>query len=149
MVQGTAQDRMALAGGRGFAVAASCDADRSLGAPAAPLDIARLLAAVAAKETGLRWDGRPGPGGELSAWQITETVWRQHCKAPFAQAATDHQLAREVAERHIHWLIAQIERRGLPVTPQRVATAWHFGLSHVARRTPWGREVANLYHDLP
>jgi hypothetical protein len=37
----------------------------------------------------------------------------------------------------------------LAVTPERVATAWHFGLSHADRRSDWGAEVANLYCDLP
>lgn len=107
-----------------------------------------MVEALGMKETGIAWSGRPGPCGELSRYQLTATVWRQHCLAPFAMAATDPDLARLVAERHVRWLIAQIRRAGLVVTPQRVATAWHFGISHAAERTRWGLEVAALYQDL-
>jgi hypothetical protein len=121
-----------------------------LGCPLrAEIDVGREIDALAMKETGLRWDGRPGLCGELSAWQITEKVWRQHmAPAPFSDAR-EPALARVCALRHVRWLIAQIERRGLAVTPQCVATAWHFGLSRAARSTEWGLEVANLYNDLP
>ena len=120
-----------------------------LAAPArAEVDVPRLVDALGMKETGLRWDGQPGPAGEMSAWQITEGVWRQHmAPRPFSDAR-DPALARECALKHVRWLIAQIQRRGLAVTPQRVATAWHFGISHAARRTTWGMEVANLYFDI-
>jgi hypothetical protein len=121
----------------------------AISASAAEIDVSRFLEAIAAKETGLRWDGQPGPCGELSRYQITETVWRQHmAPAPFA-LARDPAQARTCAVKHLHWLIAQIERHGLAVTPQHVATAWHFGLSRAGRRSQWGIEVANLYRDLP
>ena len=120
-----------------------------IAASAAELDVPCFVDVLPLKETGLRWDGRPGLCGELSAWQITETVWRQHmAPAPFSDAR-EPALARVCALRHVRWLVAQIERRGLVVTPQRVATAWHFGLSRAARSTEWGLEVANLYNDLP
>ena len=121
-----------------------------LSAPArvADLDIPRLVDALRMKESGLGWNGRPGPGGELSAWQITECVWRQHMMPlPFSEAH-DPELAHACAVKHVRWLVAQIERHSLVVTPQRVATAWHFGISHAAERTEWGMEVANLYFDI-
>lgn len=115
----------------------------------AEIDISRFLEAIAFKETGTGWDGRPGPSGELSRYQITETVWRQHMGTlPFA-AARDPVMARTCAQRHIRWLIAGIDRRSLAVTPQRVATVWHYGLSRARRQTQWGLELANLYSDLP
>lgn len=120
-----------------------------LGCPLrAEIDVGRMIDALAMKETGLRWDGHPGLRGELSAWQITETVWRQHMEAEAFFDACVPALARVCALRHVRWLVAQIERRGLAVTPQRVATAWHFGLSHAAHSTEWGLEVGNLYQDL-
>jgi hypothetical protein len=121
-----------------------------LGAPArAELDVGRLVDALGMKETGLRWDGQPGPAGELSSYQITERVWRQQmAPRPFSEAR-DPALARACAVKHVRWLIAQIRGRGLTITPQRVATAWHFGISHAAQRTEWGMEAANLYNDLP
>ncbi len=115
----------------------------------AEIDVPRLVDALGMKETGLRWDGNPGPAGELSAYQITERVWRQHmAPRPFSHAR-DPALARVCAVKHVAWIVTQLRRRGLAVTPARVATVWHYGLSHAARRTQWGIEVANLYHDLP
>jgi hypothetical protein len=115
----------------------------------ADVDVPRLLEALRMKETGLRWNGQPGPAGELSDYQLTAGVWRQHmAPRPFSEAR-DPALARACAVKHLRWLIAQIQCRGLTITPQRVATAWHFGISHAARRTTWGLEAANLYHDLP
>jgi hypothetical protein len=114
----------------------------------ADVDVPRLLEALRMKETGLRWDGQPGPAGELSDYQLTAGVWRQHmAPRPFSEAR-DPALARTCAVKHIDWLVAQIQRRGLTITPQRVATAWHFGISHAARRTRWGMEAANLYYDI-
>jgi len=121
----------------------------AIAARAAEIDMPRFLQVLAMKETGLGWNGRPGPCGELSAWQITETVWRQHmAPRPFRQAR-DPALARACAVKHLAWLIAGIGNRGLELTPARLATAWHFGLSHAGRRSEWGTEVAGLYFDRP
>jgi len=107
-----------------------------------------MAGALRMKETGVAWDGKPGPAGEFSAFQLTEPTWRQHmAPLPFSQAR-DPALARACAVKHLRWLVEQIQRRGLPVTPQLVATCWHYGLSHATKRTQWGLEVANLYHDL-
>ncbi len=132
---------------RFFALCAFCAA--ALQSTSAAVEVCRLADALALKETGRAWDGRPGPCGELSDYQITAAVWRQHMPwLPFT-AARDPALARACALKHLGWLVAEIERRGLVVTPQRVATAWHFGLGRAAHSTEWGREVANLYFDLP
>lgn len=103
-----------------------------------------LADALAQKETGAGWDGRPGPKGELSRYQITEIVWRQHSTEPFAQARIESK-ARDVALAHLEWLAAQIRRAGQRVTVERLATCWHFGASHARRSSAWGTEVANLY----
>jgi hypothetical protein len=120
-----------------------------LGAPArADLDVPRMVDALGMKETGLRWDGQPGPVGELSAYQLTERVWRQQmAPRPFSEAR-DPALARACAVKHVRWLIAQIQGRGLIITPQRVATCWHYGITWAGRRTEWGMEAANLYSDI-
>jgi hypothetical protein len=118
-------------------------------APIDNIDIPRMLECLAMKETGTGWNGRPGPCGELSRWQITETVWRQHMAPLPFRKARDPLLAKTCACMHLAWLSVQIERRHLPVTPGRLATVWHFGMSHAARSSEWGLEVANLYNDLP
>ena len=115
----------------------------------AEIDVARMVDVLAMKETGVRWAGQPGPTGELSAWQITEPVWRQHMAPRQFGEARDPVLARACAVKHVRWLIAQIERRGQVATPERVATCWHFGPGHARRPSRWGTDVANLYQDRP
>ena len=108
------------------------------------IDQGRLAEALAQKETGGIWDGRPGPAGELSRYQITERVWRQHSAEPFAQARVEAK-ARAVALAHLDWLAVQIRASGQAVTVERLATCWHFGWTHARRRSVWGTEVENLY----
>lgn len=112
---------------------------------AAPLDIQRFLNALAQVETGARWDGRPGPAGELSAWQIRKETWRQHTGAPFRLAATNAALAEVIAIEHITWLELELGRRGLPVTPAAVATCWNGGLGRAGQWSDFGQRVENLY----
>ena len=113
----------------------------------AQVDVERLVDVLAIKETGTRWTGRPGPVGELSAWQITEPVWREHMAPRPYDEARDPALARACAVAHVRWLITQIERRGQPATPERVATCWHFGPGHARRPSQYGADVANLYEE--
>ena len=114
-------------------------------AAAETLDLQRFLNALAAVETGVRWDGRPGPAGELSAWQIRKETWRQHTCAPFHLAATNPALAEVIAIEHITWLELELGRRGLPVTPAAVATCWNGGLGRAGQWTDFGQRVENLY----
>ena len=48
----------------------------------AEIDVVRMVDVLAMKETGTRWGGQRGPVGELSAWQITEPVWREFMAQP-------------------------------------------------------------------
>lgn len=116
----------------------------AVAAPLQGIDADRLAEALAQKETGTGWNGRPGAAGELSRWQITPVVWRQHSREPFAEAR-DPAKARVVALRHLEWLADQITRAGQRVTVERLATCWHFGASRARRASVWGTEVANLY----
>ncbi len=109
----------------------------------------REAEALAQKETGLRWDGRPGKFGELSRWQITPAVWAQHSSEPFETAARVEAKAHAVALKHLAWLTAQLVKAGIDPTAERLATCWHYGLSRKQRGSVWGQEVANLYEVLP
>ena len=120
-------------------------ASASAAAPLQGIDTDRLLEALAQKETGARWDGRPGPVGELSRWQITPVVWAQHSREPFADAARVESKARAVALAHLEWLGGRLVAAHVAVTVERLATTWHFGASYARRRTSWGTEVSNLY----
>lgn len=113
---------------------------------ARPLDQARLLESIAQKEVGGIWDGRPGPCGELSRYQISFAVWIQHSREPFAEARNEAK-ARAVALKHLAWLRAQIAARHQGPSVERIATCWHFGAGHAGRKSEWGELVANLYRD--
>lgn len=115
----------------------------------AETDLARLADALAHKETGLGWSGRPGRVGELSRYQLTRICWAQHSREPFDIAARDEAKARAVALAHLAWLRSQLAARGIAATPERLATVWHSGLRHARRSSEWGQQVANLYGVTP
>ena len=75
---------------------------------------------------------RPGPFGELGAYQFRETTWRIHTKAPFAQAL-NRQTSDQVAILHYDWLKRGLEQARLPVTSYNIALAWNGGLNAVLR----------------
>lgn len=75
---------------------------------------------------------KPGPCGELGAYQFRESTWRMHTQVPFRQAV-DRQHADAVAIRHYEWIKRGLVRAGLPVTPYHVALAWNGGLTATVR----------------
>ena len=75
---------------------------------------------------------RPGPFGELGAYQFRETTWRIHTKVPFAQAL-DRQMSDQIAIRHYDWLKRGLEQARVPVTSYNIALAWNGGLNAVVR----------------
>ncbi len=75
---------------------------------------------------------KPGPCGELGAYQFREGTWRMHTQVPFRQAI-DRKHADAVAIRHYEWIKRGLVRAGLPVTPYHVALAWNGGLSATLR----------------
>ncbi|HEY0966965.1 MAG TPA: hypothetical protein VGD88_06220 [Opitutaceae bacterium] len=115
---------------------------------AQPLNQERFLYAVRQVETGNGWDGTPGRHGEVSHWQITPGVWRQHTALPFS-LARDPAHAKAVAAKHARWLAAGLQRAGYTPTPARVGTAWNVGLEGFLRSggriTDHGQRIANLY----
>jgi len=105
----------------------------------------KFLESLAMKETGLRWDGKPGPCGELSKWQILEMVWIEEMPGvPFSEARNED-VARVCVLRHIERLCASIRAAHIKPTAERIATCWHYGASHRRHASVWGTEVQNLY----
>ena len=102
-----------------------------------------FLEALAMKETGMGWDGRPGPCGELSKWQITEEAWHEEMPGVPFDRARDGDRARECVLKRLE----RFRRHGV-TTVEGLATCWHFGLSHRRAPSSWGQEVANLYGEL-
>ena len=92
---------------------------------------------------------RPGPRGELGAYQFRAQTWRMHTTAPFAHAL-DRAASDEIAVRHYEWLRANLERAGRPATPYAIGLAWNGGLEAALRgRSPraahaYAERVANL-----
>jgi hypothetical protein len=77
---------------------------------------------------------RPGPRGELGAYQFRQATWRMHTKTPFQQAL-DRETSDRVAVRHYDWLKRGLEQAGLPVTTYNIALAWNGGLAAVIAGT--------------
>lgn len=114
----------------------------------AATDIPRLADCIALAESSAR-DSAIGPAGELSRYQISEIVWRQHRPGiPFARAA-DPQEARAVTLEHLGWL----DRHATDRSAYGLAMRWNGGLARVERgdaeprHRDFGRRVSNLYYD--
>ena len=85
---------------------------------------------------------RPGPRGELGAYQFRAETWRMHTAEPFARAL-DRASSDRVAERHYEWIRRGLARAGLPASPYNIALAWNSGLGAVVSgRAP---RVAHRY----
>lgn len=96
---------------------------------------------------------RPGPAGELGAYQFRERTWRMHTTEAFTMAL-DRQASDVVAVKHYDFLKRQLERAGIAATPYRIALAWNGGLSAALRnRAPaaardYAQRVAHLAREL-
>lgn len=130
--------------------------------PLAALFIA-LLSSVASAEAASRWATleaihrlenprnlpRPGPRGELGAYQFRSSTWRMHTTIPF-QRALDKGASDVVAVKHYEWLKRGLEAANVPATSYNIALAWNGGLSAViAGRSPlvahdYAQRAANL-----
>jgi hypothetical protein len=77
----------------------------------------------------------PGSFGELGAYQFREQTWKMHTMAPFSRAL-DRRSSDAVAVKHYDWIKAELERRGLEVTPYNIALAWNGGIRAVTGGHP-------------
>jgi hypothetical protein len=75
---------------------------------------------------------RPGPFGELGAYQFRESTWRTYTTVPFTQAL-DRRASDKVAVQHYEWLKHGLVRNGIDVTPYNIALAWNGGLAATVR----------------
>lgn len=81
---------------------------------------------------------RPGPRGELGAYQFRRSTWLMHTDEPF-ERALDRATADVVAQRHYEWIKRGLRRAKLPTSPYFIALAWNGGLSATVR----GRTAAS------
>jgi hypothetical protein len=77
----------------------------------------------------------PGIYGELGAYQFREETWKMHTQAPFSRAL-DRRSSDVVAVKHYEWIKSELERRGISVTPYRIALAWNGGIRAVLTDRP-------------
>lgn len=75
---------------------------------------------------------RPGPHGELGAYQFREKTWRTYTSVPFA-AANNRAESDAVAIRHYEWLKERLTRGGFEPTPYNIALAWNGGVAATIR----------------
>lgn len=71
---------------------------------------------------------RPGPFGELGAYQFRVSTWRMHTTVPFSRAL-DRETSDRVAVQHYEWLKSRLEAAGKPATPYNIALAWNGGVA--------------------
>jgi hypothetical protein len=92
---------------------------------------------------------RPGPCGELGAYQFRATTWRAYTTEPFARAL-DRTLSDYVAARHYDWLKQRLEVARVPATTYNIALAWNGGVrAAISGRAPraarwYAQRAANL-----
>lgn len=92
---------------------------------------------------------RPGPRGELGAYQFRVGTWRMHTDLPF-ERALDRSLSDLVAVRHYEWIKRGLENARMPVTSYNVALAWNGGLTAaISGKSPrrahdYAQRAANL-----
>ena len=77
---------------------------------------------------------RPGPCGELGAYQFREQTWRMYTRVPFVRAL-DRSASDDVAVKHYDWLKRSLENAGVPATTYTIALAWNGGIGAVVRGT--------------
>ncbi len=71
---------------------------------------------------------KPGPRGELGAYQFREQTWRMHTQVPFGRAI-ERTHSDAVAVKHYEWIKRGLDRAGLEITPYNIAMAWNGGLA--------------------
>ncbi len=96
---------------------------------------------------------RPGPRGELGAYQFRRSTWHMHTKEPF-HLANHRATADKIAVAHYEWLRQGLIRNGINPSPYNIALAWNAGLTAVVKgRIPsatrnYASRVNNLVGDL-
>lgn len=95
---------------------------------------------------------RPGPFGELGAYQFRRSTWEMHTTVPFG-AAIERATSDRVAVCHYEWLKRELEKAGRPATAYNIALAWNGGLrAAITGRSPraardYAQRAANLADD--
>lgn len=132
--------------GLALALTGASAAERRAPVRPSEIDVDAMLYAIAQVETGDN-NARVGRAGERSAWQIMEGTWRMHTRAKHSLASTSRSLARDVATRHLDYLMETLRRTHASCAPEMLAAAWRHGpgLARTFANSDYARRVANLY----
>lgn len=115
--------------------------------PDTPIDVECMIEAIAAVEGG-EW-GKPG-----GTCCLSYIAWEQHRPQYAYQLSGDRQYALPVYREHLHWLIYNIPRNRVKLTPASLYVCWHLGLQGGARllhNHPMpddGQRCQNFYNDI-
>lgn len=96
---------------------------------------------------------RPGPCGELGAYQFRRETWVMHTQKPFGEAV-NRKTSDEIAILHYEWIKNALERAGMEPSTYNIAMAWNAGVGAVIKgRVPavsrdYATRVNNLATDL-
>lgn len=92
---------------------------------------------------------RPGPKGELGAYQFRRGTWKMHSNEPFSMA-NNRVAADAVAARHYEWIKRGLVNAGMEPSVFNIALVWNSGLqAATTHRAPaagyrYATRVANL-----
>jgi hypothetical protein len=90
-----------------------------------PPAIDDFLYAIRQVESGDRYDGPAGPGGELGPYQFRRSVWHQYTEAPFSGARTA--MADDIARKHFWRIVQGLTVHGVTPSAWNIAAAWNGG----------------------
>lgn len=92
---------------------------------------------------------KPGPRGELGAYQFRRGTWFMHTTEAFSHA-NDRAVSDAVAEKHYEWIKRGLVHAGMEPSAFNIALAWNSGLqAATTHRAPassqrYATRVANL-----
>ncbi len=121
---------------------------RAPGARPSEIDTGAMLAALSAVESGNN-NRAVGRCGERSAWQIMPRTWARYTRHPHLLASQRQDIAREVAAKHLDWLMETLRRSQAHCEPEMIAAAWRHGpgLAPTFVRSDYAKRVGNLYRE--
>ena len=77
---------------------------------------------------------KPGPCGELGAYQFRAAVWHKYTRAPFSRAL-DRSTSDQIAVLHYEWLKSELIKAGFEPTAYNIALAWNGGVGAETKNT--------------
>ena len=115
--------------------------------PAEPIDVERMIEAICQIEGG-SWSAVGGAGC------LSYIAWEQHRPNLSYQLSASKEHAMPVYREHLHWLIFNLPRNRIKVTPASLYTCWRYGLDGGIKRLRSGIPAQavrcqNLYEDFP